>query len=98
MIYIKLLSEKINYILVLKPKETVSITLPEGTYSWVSWINNPYYPQLLNIEGYDFAEQKILDDPEQFFSSTTPWILKKNLSNTLILPEKTSYNTGVTTK
>lgn len=98
MIYIKLLSEKINYILVLKPKETVSITLPEGTYSWVSWINNPYYPQLLNIEGYDFTEQKILDDPEQFFSSTTPWILKKNLSNTLILPEKTSYNTGVTTK
>ena len=97
-VYFRMSNEKMNYILILKPRETITITLPEGNYSWVSWINHPKNNQILNIEGYNFNELKPMDDPEVFFNSPKPWILKKNLSNTLILPEKESYNTGVTTK
>ena len=97
-VYFRMSNEKMNYILILKPKETITITLPEGNYSWVSWINHQKNNQILNIEGYNFKELKPMDDPEVFFNSPKPWILKKNLSNTLILPEKESYNTGVTTK
>jgi hypothetical protein len=97
-VYFRMSNEKMNYILTLKPRETITITLPEGNYSWVSWINHPKNNQILNIEGYNFKELKPMDDPEVFFNSPKPWILKKNLSNTLILPEKESYNTGVTTK
>ena len=66
-VYFRMSNEKMNYILTLKPRETITITLPEGNYSWVSWINHPKNNQILNIEGYNFKELKPMDDPEVFF-------------------------------
>lgn len=87
-----------NYILTLKPKEIKTILLAEGNYSWVSWLNNSKNNgYLLNIEGFDLIYQELMENPELFYQSKKSWIIKRNLSNTLILPNITEYNTGITT-
>jgi hypothetical protein len=86
-----------NYILILKPKQIKTILLAEGSYSWVSWINNSKNNGcLLNIDGFNLVNQQFMENPELFYQSKKSWIIKRNLSNTLILPNILEYNTGIT--
>lgn len=101
-VYIRVFNNQINYILKLSKLQQTQIILPEGLYSWVSWIHsnpkNNDLSQPLNIDGSDLFVSDINTQQESFYSSTKPWIVKKNLENTLILPELSLYNTGITTK
>jgi hypothetical protein len=80
----------------------MNIVLPEGTYNWVSWINShqisKYPSQPLNIDGSTLGINLEEYEGERFYFSSKPWIVKKNLDNTLILPDLGLYNTGITTK
>lgn len=99
---IKIFNSQINYIVTLSHKEQVNIVLPEGTYNWVSWINSyqisNYPSQPLNIDGSTLGINLEEHEGERFYFSSKPWIVKKNLDNTLILPDLGLYNTGITTK
>ncbi|MFM6951662.1 MAG: hypothetical protein ACKOXR_00780 [Bacteroidota bacterium] len=101
-VYIRVFNNQINYILKLSKLQQTQIILPEGLYSWVSWIHsnpkNNDLSQPLNIDGSDLFVSDINTQQESFYSSPKPWIVKKNLENTLILPELSLYNTGITTK
>lgn len=101
-VYIRVFNNQINYIFKLSKLQQTQIILPEGLYSWVSWIHsnpkNNDRSQPLNIDGSDLFVSDINTQQESFYSSTKPWIVKKNLENTLILPELSLYNTGITTK
>lgn len=101
-VYIRVFNNQINYILILGKLQQTQIILPEGSYSWVSWIHsnqeNDDLSQPLNIDGSYLFVNDINMQQESFYSSLKPWIVKKNLENTLILPELSLYNTGITTK
>jgi len=101
-VYIRVFNNQINYVLILGKLQQTQIILPEGSYSWVSWIHsnqeNDDLSQPLNIDGSDLFVSDINMQQESFYSSLKPWIVKKNLENTLILPELSLYNTGITTK
>ena len=97
-VMIRIHNKQINYIYSIGANQSVEVILSEGNYDWTAWINDEQSSnQLLNIEGYDFGLSKPLDNPESFFVTQKPWIIKKNLNNTLILPKKDTYNTGITT-
>lgn len=98
-IMVRITSSKMDYIVEIKNKFTVSILLPEGQYQTVYWINNLKEEyQYLNIDGYNFRDNDISLYPELFHIPMKPLLIKKNLDNTLILPKIGTYNTGVTTK
>jgi hypothetical protein len=98
-IHLRIFSNQINFIIRIPAKSEKELYLPEGTYNWISWVNNTQpMNQELNIDGYDHEKHIPLDEPELFYPSSKPWILKKNLNNTLILPNSALYNTGITSK
>ncbi|MEY4315076.1 MAG: hypothetical protein RI977_453, partial [Bacteroidota bacterium] len=77
-VMIRIHNKQINYIYSIGANQSLEVILSEGNYDWTAWINDEQSSNLLlNIEGYDFGLSKPLDNPESFFVTQKPWIIKK---------------------
>lgn len=101
-IMVQIKNKMYDYILKVNGRDSVKIIIPEGQYQILSWINitsgNNNHYQLLNIDGYNFIEKKPLATQELFHQLKDLVTIKRNLENTLILPDINMYNTGVTSQ
>lgn len=99
-ITIRLQGKNIDYIDVLGPGQSKSYYLPEDIYKILTWINQTTVNKSYNImpNGFDFFNYNPLFIQESFCQPLKPYVINKQLENTLILPALVVYNKGVITK
>lgn len=87
-----------EFFLSLKANSTESFYLPEGGYSYICWVPNSYSTFLLSPHEIDYQKQIPVTDPEYIYKPIKPLVVSLKLENTLILPDITSFNTGIISK
>ena len=87
-----------QFFLSLKANSTESFYLPEGGYDYICWVPNSYSTFLLSPHEIDYQKQIPVTDPEYIYKPIKPLVVSLKLENTLILPDITSFNTGIISK
>ncbi len=82
----------------LKANSTESFYLPEGEYNYICWIPNSHSTFSLSPREIDYQKQIPVTDPEYIYKPIKPFIVSLKLENILILPDITSFNTGLISK
>ena len=82
----------------LKANSTESFYLPEGEYNYICWIPNSHSTFSLSPREIDYQKQIPVTDPEYIYKPIKPFMVSLKLENILILPDITSFNTGIISK
>ena len=82
----------------LPPNSKETFYLPEGGYSYFSWVPNTNLTFTLSANTIDYKIQLPLNDIDLIYKSEKQIVVSSKLENTLILPDITAFNTGTTSK
>jgi hypothetical protein len=80
------------------PNSKETFYLPEGGYSYFSWVPNTNLTFTLSANTIDYKIQLPLNDIDLMYKSEKQIVVSSKLENTLILPDITAFNTGTTSK